>query len=78
MAVDYNNNKGHVDVIDQLRQYYGLERRVHRTWPSLAWWLIDMCIVNACTLWSLDTNTHVGQLRFREQLLHQVALQAVS
>jgi hypothetical protein len=73
--VDYNHNKGHVDGVDQMRQYYGLERRVQRTWPSLAWWLIDMCIVNAYALWSVDTRTHEGQLSFREQLLHQIAAQ---
>jgi hypothetical protein len=60
VAVDYNHNKGHVDGVDQMRQYYGLERRVQRTWPSLAWWLIDMCIVNAYALWSVDTRTHKG------------------
>ena len=73
VAVDYNHNKGHVDGVDQMRKYYGMERRVQRTWPSLAWWLIDMCIVNAYTLWSLDTSTHTGQLRFRQQLMHQLA-----
>ena len=73
VAVDYNMNKGHVDAIDQVRQYYGLERRVRRTWPTLAWWLIDICLVNAYTLWSLDTNTHTGHLHFREQVLHQIA-----
>ena len=73
VAVDYNNNKGHVDGVDQMRQYYGMERRVQRTWPSLAWWLLDMCIVNAYTLCSLDNNTHTGQLHFRQQLMHQIA-----
>ena len=75
VAVDYNNHKGHVDVVDQPRKYYGLERRVRRTWPSLAWWLIDMYLVNACTLWPLDTNKCTGHLHFREQLLHQIAAQ---
>ena len=73
VAVDYNMNKGHVDAIDQVRQYYGLERRVQRTWVSLAWWLIDMCLVNAYTLWSVDTSSRMGHLHFREQLLHQIA-----
>jgi hypothetical protein len=73
VAVDYNNNKGHVDAVAQVRQYYGLERRVQRTWPSLAWWLIDICLVNAYTLWSLDTSTHNGHLHFRQQVLHQIA-----
>ena len=73
VAVDYNFNKGHVDSVDQLRMYYGMERRVQRTWPSLAWWLLDMCIVNAYALWSVDTRTHTGQLHFRQQLMHQLA-----
>ena len=73
VAVDYNMNKGHVDAIDQVRQYHGLERRVQRTWVSLAWWLIDMCLVNSYTLWSLDSSTHAGHLHFREQVLHQIA-----
>ena len=73
VAVDYNNDKGHVDTVDHLRQYYGLERRVQRTWPSLAWWLIDMCLVNACALWSVDTRTHTRQLDFRQQLMHHIA-----
>ena len=75
VAVDYNYNKGHVDTVDQLRQYYGLERRVQRTWQPLAWWLIDKCAVNACTLWSLDNSAEAGHLRFRQQLLHQIAAQ---
>lgn len=73
VAVDYNHNKGHVDGVDQMRKYYGMERRVRRTWPSLAWWLLDMCIVNAYALWSLDTSTQTGQLRFRQQLMYQLA-----
>ena len=75
VAVDYNQNKGHVDSIDQVRQYYGLERRVQRTWVSLAWWLIDISLVNAYALWSLDNSTHTGHLHFREQVLRQIAAQ---
>jgi hypothetical protein len=73
VILDYNSNKGHVDSIDQVRQYYGLERRTDRTWPCLAWWLIEMCLVNAYTLWSLDTGTHEGHLHFRERVLEQIA-----
>lgn len=73
VAVDYNDNKCHVDTVDQMRQAYAILRRAPKTWTSLAWWLVDMCIINAYTLWSLDSRTHTGQLRFREQLLHQIA-----
>ena len=77
VAVDYNHNEGHVDGVDQMRQYV-LERRVQRTWPSLARWLLDMAIVNSYALWSLDTHTCTGQLHFREQLVHQIAAQLPS
>ena len=72
VAVDYNMNKGHVDQVDQLRSYYVVERRGRRSWPALAWWLLDMCISNAYKLWCLDTNTEPGLLHFREQLLVQI------
>ena len=73
VAVDYNYNKGHVDQVDQLRAYYVVERRGRRTWPAVAWWLLDMCINNAYKLWCLETNTKHGLLHFREQLLQQIA-----
>ena len=73
VAVDYNYNKGHVDQVDQLRSYYVVQRRGRRTWPALAWWLLDMCIGNAYKLWCLESNTKLGLLHFREQLLQQIA-----
>ena len=73
VAVDYNNNKSHVDQVDQLRSYYVVERRTRRTWPALAWWLLDTCISNAYKLWCLETNEQGGILHFREHLLTQIA-----
>jgi hypothetical protein len=73
VAVDYNLNKGHVDQVDQLRSYYAVQRRGRRTWPALAWWLLDMCINNAYKLWCIDNNVKPGALHFREQLLVQIA-----
>ena len=73
VAVDYNFNKGHVDQVDQLRSYYVVQRRGQRTWPALAWWLLDMCITNAYKLWCLDNNQKPGVLHFREHLLVQIA-----
>ena len=43
-----------------------------KNWPSLAWWLIDMCIVNAFTLRHLDTKANITQLDFRRALLRQI------
>ena len=73
VAVDYNLNKGHVDQVDQLRSYHVVQRRGRRTWPALAWWLLDMCIINAYKLWCLEHNAKPGVLSFREQLLVQIA-----
>ena len=73
VAVDYNYNKGHVDQVDQLRSYYVVQRRGRRSWPALAWWLLDTCISNAYKLWCLETNSKPELLHFREQLLRQIA-----
>ena len=73
VAVDYNYNKGHVDQVDQLRSYHVVQRRGRRSWPALAWWLLDMCINNAHKLWCLEHNPKPGILQFREDLLKQIA-----
>jgi hypothetical protein len=73
VAVDYNLNKGHVDQVDQRRSYHAVQRRGRRTWPALAWWLLDMCIINAHKLWDLEHNTKTMILDFREKLLQQIA-----
>ena len=43
-----------------------------KDWPSLAWWLIDICIINSYTLWCLDTGANMGQLDFRHALRKQI------
>jgi hypothetical protein len=73
VALDYNQGKCHVDTVDQLRQYYAMQRKSKKDWPSLAWWLVDMCIINAYTLWCLDTKADITQLDFRHTLLQQIA-----
>lgn len=45
-----------------------------RSWPRLAWWLIDMCIVNAFKLWSIGQERS-GQLDFRIELMHELLQQ---
>jgi hypothetical protein len=73
VSIDYNIHKCHVDTVDQLRQYYSMQRKSMKNWPSLAWWLIDMCIINSYTLWCLDTKATISQLDFRRALLQQLA-----
>lgn len=69
---DYNQHKCHVDTVDQLRQSYAIQRRHRKTWPSLAWWLVDMCIINAYTLYCVKTKRVVSQLNFRIELMDQL------
>ena len=70
---DYNLYRGKVDTVDQLRGNYSLGRKSMKNWPSLAWWLIDMCIVNAFHLFTVQTRGTAAQLDFRIQLMHQLA-----
>jgi len=72
IVVDYNFGKTGVDTVDQLRQYYAMQRRGRKDWPSLAWWLIDICIINSYTLWCLDKSANISQLDFRKALLLQI------
>jgi len=68
---DYFYHARSVDVINQLHYSYLIGRKARRCWPRLAWWLLDMCILNAFKLWSIGH--HQGsQLDFREQLMHQL------
>ena len=71
---DYFFNARSVDVLSQLHYAYLPGRKAMRCWPRLAWWLLDMCIVNAFKLWSIGKN-HPCQLEFRIQLMHQLLKQ---
>jgi hypothetical protein len=63
-----------VDVLSQLHYAYPPGRKAQRCWPRLAWWLLDMCVINAFQLWSKGQQ-HRGQLRFREELMHELLKQ---
>jgi hypothetical protein len=68
---DYFYGARSVDVLSQLHYAYAPGRKAMRCWPRLAWWLLDMCIVNAFKLWSIGQE-HPSQLDFRIQLMHQL------
>jgi Transposase IS4 len=74
-VLDYNKYKGGVDTIDQMRQSYSIGRRSKKWWPNLVWWLIDMCIINAYTLYNQQQQVKISQLEFREQLMQQLVEQ---
>jgi Transposase IS4/DDE_Tnp_1-like zinc-ribbon len=71
---DYFYRARSVDVLSQLHYAYPPGRKAQRCWPRLAWWLLDMCVINAFQLWSKGQQ-HRGQLRFREELMHELLQQ---
>jgi len=68
---DYFYHTRSVDIINQLHYNYLMGRKARRCWPRLAWWLLDMCILNAFKLWSMGQH-RPSQLDFREQLMHEL------
>ena len=74
-VLDYNKHKGGVDTMDQMRQSYALGRKSKKCWPQLVWWLMDMCILNACRLYNEQQRVKIRQLEFREQLGQQLVEQ---
>jgi hypothetical protein len=74
-VLDYNKHKGGVDTIDQLRQSYAVGRKTKKWWPQLVWWLIDLCIINAFSLYDQQQPVKISQLEFREQLMQQLVEQ---
>jgi hypothetical protein len=68
---DYFYGARSVDVLSQLHYAYLPGRKAMRAWPRLAWWLLDMCIINAFKLWSIGQH-RPSQLDFREQLMHEL------
>lgn len=68
---DYFFHSHSVDIINQLHYSYLIGRKSRRVLFRLLWWLIDMCIVNAFTLWSID-NRESTHLSFRETLMHSL------
>jgi hypothetical protein len=71
---DYFYGARSVDVLSQLHYAYLPGRKAQRCWPRLAWWLLDMCVINAFKLWSAASHP-LGQLRFREELMHELLKQ---
>jgi hypothetical protein len=71
-ALDYNKYKGGVDTVDQMRESYSIGRKSKKWWPNIVWWLIDMCIINAYSLYNSQQQVKIRQLEFREQLMQEL------
>ncbi len=68
---DYFYHARSVDVLSQLHYAYPTGSKAMRCWPRLAWWLLDMCVINAFKLWSIAQD-RPSQLAFRVQLMHEL------
>jgi len=68
---DYFYGARSVDVSNQLHYSYLIGRKSKKAWSRLAWWLLDMCIVNAFQLWAIGKDAP-RQLDFREELMHSL------
>jgi hypothetical protein len=71
---DYFYGARSVDVLNQLHYGYLIGRKARRCWPRLAWWLLDMCILNTFKLWSMPRDKP-SQLQFRELLMRELMQQ---
>jgi Transposase IS4/DDE_Tnp_1-like zinc-ribbon len=71
-VADYNKHKSGVDTIDQLHANYSIGRKSKKWWPRLVWWLIDMCIINAYSLYQQKRQVQISQLEFRQELMQQL------
>jgi hypothetical protein len=74
-VLDYNKHKGGVDTLDQLRQSYAVGRKSKKWWAQLVWWAIDMCILNAYSLYQQNQQVQISQLQFRERLMQELVEQ---
>jgi Transposase IS4 len=77
----YNRYMGGVDLVDQLKGYYGIDRKSKRWWIRLFFHFVDLAVTNAYILYihSYRNYTHppmvynpVDQLMFRCQLIDQL------
>ena len=69
----YNSSRCGVDTLDQLQSYYSTGRKNRRWWPRLAWWIIDMCIINAKRLYEIKNKEISSTMDFHEKLMKELA-----
>ncbi len=68
---DYFVNARSVDVIGQLHYSYPTGTKRSNSTSRLVWWLIDICMVNAYTLYKIS-RPNEKQLDFRIKLMHEM------
>ena len=61
-----------VDLFSQYQSYYAIGRRAKKWWPRLAWFLIDVGLINARILYNIHTKSDLSQKKFREMLMKEM------
>ena len=75
MILDYNQNMGGVDLIDQHLSYYSLRtRQTLKWWEKVFWRLIDVSIVNSWFIYKTNFPSLKiqSQKLFREKLVEEL------
>ena len=82
-VVSCNKIMGGVDHLDQMRSYYCVGQSGKRWWKYLFWALLDIGIINACTLWKLSNRPLPANERqfslktFKVMLIHELGDPAI-
>lgn len=69
---DYFHRARDVDIFDQLSNSYIIGRKSTCQRTRLIWWLVNLCVVNAYTLYEMS-HPHINQLDFRVALYKSLA-----
>ncbi len=66
---DYNSSMGGVDRADQLISYCSVPRKTLKWDGKVAFYLLDVCILNASILYNQCNNKKISLLSFRESII---------
>jgi hypothetical protein len=70
VVVEYHKYMRGVDLFSQCQSYYAIGRRAKKWWPRLAWFLIDVGLINSRILYNIHTKSNnLSQKKFREMLI---------
>lgn len=72
VVIDYHQYMRGVDLFSQYQSYYAIGRRAKKWWPRLAWFLIDVGLINARILYNIHTKSDLSQKQFREMLMQEL------
>ena len=84
VAIDaYNHHMNAVDVGNQLRSNFSCHLKFERrNWRPLAWWLLDVCLVNSFIIWrakqpSLRQHSSYLREQFERQLIDSLVMRGL-